>query len=117
MPTAVSTKARSAQAARVAERNTSMVSSDMNGAVLWRRTPIQCFNLLQMQDFRWLQWAQQLQAVAQTGDTYANNEFDRQRYDLVRNIAAAMMAAGSGAEPRELVEVFAREGGYATPKL
>jgi ADP-ribose pyrophosphatase YjhB (NUDIX family) len=70
-----------------------------------------------MQDFRWLHWAQQLQAVAQTGDTYANNEFDRQRYDLVRNIAAAMMAAGSGAEPRELVEVFAREGGYATPKL
>ncbi len=71
----------------------------------------------QMQDFRWLHWAQQLQAVAQTGDAYANNEFDRQRYDLVRNIAAAMMAAGSAAEPQGLVELFRREGGYATPKL
>lgn len=70
-----------------------------------------------MQDFRWLQWAQQLQAVAQTGDAYANNEFDRQRYDLVRNIAAAMMAAGSGAEPQALVELFGSEGGYATPKV
>ena len=55
-----------------------------------------------MQDFRWLHWAQQLQAVAQTGDAYANNEFDRQRYDLVRNIAAAMMAAGSDSQPQQL---------------
>ena len=70
-----------------------------------------------MEDFRWLQWAQQLQAVAQTGDAYANNEFDRQRYDLVRNIAAAMMAAGSGAEPRAILELFSPGGGYATPRI
>ena len=70
-----------------------------------------------MQDYRWLHWAQQLQAVAQTGETYANNDFDRQRYDLVRNIAAAMMAAGSAAEPGDLVERFARERGYATPRM
>jgi ADP-ribose pyrophosphatase YjhB (NUDIX family) len=70
-----------------------------------------------MQDYRWLHWAQQLQAVAQTGAAYANNDFDRQRYDLVRNIAAAMMAAGSGAEPRDLVELFQRERGYATPRM
>jgi ADP-ribose pyrophosphatase YjhB (NUDIX family) len=70
-----------------------------------------------MHDYRWLHWAQQLQAVAQTGDAYANNEFDRQRYDLVRNIAAAMMAAGSAAEPQDLVELFQRERGYATPRM
>jgi len=70
-----------------------------------------------MQDFRWLQWAQLLQAVAQTGDAYTNNDFDRQRYDLVRNIAAEIMAAGSGGEPAEVVDVFLREGGYATPKM
>lgn len=71
----------------------------------------------QMQDLRWLHWAQQLQAVAQTGDTYANNEFDRQRYDLVRKIAAEIMAAGSGADAQAVTEVFLREAGYATPKL
>jgi ADP-ribose pyrophosphatase YjhB (NUDIX family) len=70
-----------------------------------------------MEDFRWLHWAQQLQAVAQTGDAYANNDFDRQRYDLVRNIAAAMMAAGTGAEPQAIVELFPPEGGYATPRI
>lgn len=70
-----------------------------------------------MQDYRWLHWAQQLQAVAQTGDAYANNDFDRQRYDLVRSIAAAMLAAGSAAEPQELIERFARERGYATPRM
>jgi len=70
-----------------------------------------------MQDFRWLHWAQQLQAVAQTGDAYANNEYDRQRYDQVRNIAAAMVAAGAGAEPQAIVELFKREVGYATPRM
>jgi ADP-ribose pyrophosphatase YjhB (NUDIX family) len=89
----------------------------MKFAVLWRITPIQCFNPPRMEDFRWLHWAQQLQAVAQTGDTYANNDYDRQRYDLVRNIAAAMMAAGSGAEPKAIIELFAPGGGYATPRI
>src|SRR5580658_2134387 len=94
-----------------------MDSAVMQPAVLWRRTPVQCFNRRRMQDFRWLHWAQQLQAVAQTGDAYANNEFDRQRYDVVRNVAAAMMAAGSGAEPEGLAELFKREHGYATPRM
>jgi ADP-ribose pyrophosphatase YjhB (NUDIX family) len=70
-----------------------------------------------MQDFRWLQWAQQLQAVAQTGDTYVKNEFDRQRYDLVRKIAAEIMAAGSGTAVQDVLDVFVREAGYATPKM
>jgi ADP-ribose pyrophosphatase YjhB (NUDIX family) len=70
-----------------------------------------------MEDFRWLHWAQQLQAVAQTGENYANNDFDRQRYDQVRDIAAAMMAAGSAAAPRQIAELFSRERGYATPRI
>ena len=64
-----------------------------------------------------MQWAQQLQAVAQTGDSYANNEFDRQRYDLVRKIAAEIMAAGSGIAAADVLDVYVREGGYATPKM
>jgi len=70
-----------------------------------------------MQDFRWLHWAQQLQAVAQTGDAYANNDFDRQRYDLVRKIAGEIMAAGSQTDVQDVLDVFVREGGYATPKM
>ena len=41
-----------------------------------------------MDDLRWLQWVQQLQAVAQTGDHFAVNEFDRQRYAVIRDVAA-----------------------------
>jgi ADP-ribose pyrophosphatase YjhB (NUDIX family) len=70
-----------------------------------------------MQDFRWLHWAQQLQAVAQTGDAYANNDYDRQRYDQIRTIAAEMIGAGAGAEPSGIVELFKGEGGYATPRM
>jgi ADP-ribose pyrophosphatase YjhB (NUDIX family) len=65
----------------------------------------------------WLEWAKQLQAVAQTGLTFANNDFDRQRYTVVRAIAAAMVAGGTGAELRMLDGLFAREQGYATPKV
>ncbi len=64
-----------------------------------------------------MHWAQQLQAVAQTGDAYATNEYDRQRYDQIRNIAAAMVAAGSSTDPQVVVELFGRDAGYATPRM
>jgi len=70
-----------------------------------------------MDDHRWLHWAQQLQAVAQTGDHFAVNDFDRQRYGVVRQVAAEMLAAGAGADPRVIEGLFAAETGYATPRL
>ena len=70
-----------------------------------------------MNDHRWLHWVQQLQAVAQTGDHFAVNDFDRQRYGEVRRIAAEMLAAGSGADPEVIEGLFAAEHGYATPRL
>lgn len=70
-----------------------------------------------MDDHRWLHWAQQLQAVAQTGTHFALNDFDRQRYGLVRQVAAEMLAAGSGADPKLIEGLFAAENGYATPRL
>ena len=70
-----------------------------------------------MDDHRWLHWAQQLQAVAQTGAHFAVNDFDRQRYAVVREVAAQMLAAGSGADPKVIAGLFAAENGYATPRL
>jgi hypothetical protein len=32
----------------------------------------------------WLNWARTLQAIAQTGLTYAENPFDRERYQKLR---------------------------------
>lgn len=64
-----------------------------------------------------LQWAQKIQAMAQTGLTYAQDPYDRERYEALREIAAEMLAAPLGAETAELVGLFRREEGYATPKV
>jgi ADP-ribose pyrophosphatase YjhB (NUDIX family) len=65
----------------------------------------------------WLVWARQLQAIAQTGLTYAKDPFDRERYEQVRALAARMMAAPVGLDPLRLEAQFAAEEGYATPKV
>jgi ADP-ribose pyrophosphatase YjhB (NUDIX family) len=64
-----------------------------------------------------LQWAQRLQAIAQNGLTFAQNDFDRERYRQISQIAAEMMAAGSDT-PLELIRgIFDAQTGYATPKV
>jgi ADP-ribose pyrophosphatase YjhB (NUDIX family) len=65
----------------------------------------------------WLVWARQLQAIAQTGLTYAQDPFDRERYQQVRALAAKMMAAPTGLDPTRLEALFGAEEGYATPKV
>lgn len=65
----------------------------------------------------WLVWARALQAVAQTGLHYTKDRFDAERYEQVRAIAAAMMAAGSGEPAPRIADLFQLETGYATPKV
>jgi ADP-ribose pyrophosphatase YjhB (NUDIX family) len=65
----------------------------------------------------WLQWARRLQALAQSGLTYARDPYDIERYEAVREIAVEVLAAHAGM-PRETVRgLFAADAGYATPKL
>jgi ADP-ribose pyrophosphatase YjhB (NUDIX family) len=66
---------------------------------------------------QWLHWAQRLQALAQTGLTFAVNDFDRDRYGQVAAIAAEMLAAGGIGEVDELKKLFAQQQGYTTPKV
>ncbi|HEX9018692.1 MAG TPA: NUDIX hydrolase [Anaerolineaceae bacterium] len=65
----------------------------------------------------WLEWGQRLQAIAQDGIAYSQNPFDIERFEQVRRIAAELLAAQTGAEIELLVELFAAEKGYATPKV
>ena len=67
-------------------------------------------------DPRWLDWARRLQAIGQTGLTYSDDPFDSERYEAVRTIAAEILAAGGGTEVERILELFARDKGYATPK-
>lgn len=65
----------------------------------------------------WLTWAREVQAIAQTGLTYAKDPHDIDRYTALRRLAARMMEAGCGTEAGRIETLFAAEAGYATPKL
>ena len=64
-----------------------------------------------------VQWAQRIQALSQTGLTYAKDPYDRARYEELREIAAEMLAAPLGAAPSVIAGLFRAEEGYATPKV
>ena len=66
---------------------------------------------------QWLDWGKRLQALAQTGLTFAQNEFDRERYASVQRVAAEILARGSGLSTDHLLTLFGAEEGYATPKV
>ncbi|HUL34653.1 MAG TPA: NUDIX hydrolase [Candidatus Eisenbacteria bacterium] len=71
-----------------------------------------------MKDQDVLHWAQRLQAIAQNGLTFARDPFDVERFNQVRRVAAEMMASGSAATfPEDLIELFKKNFGYATPKI
>ena len=66
---------------------------------------------------KWLDWAQRLQAIAQSGLAYDPHQYDRERYEAVREIAAEMMAESGGCDIAPIRDLFASQAGYATPKI
>lgn len=61
--------------------------------------------------------ARKLQATAQTGLEFNTNEYDRDRYKLISEIAAELMASHCDAPIEKFKELFAAQSGYATPKV
>ena len=66
---------------------------------------------------RWLEWAREIQALAQTGAHYAENEFQLQRNRRLVEIAAQIICEHAGLEPAGLVQTFQAQIGYATPRV
>jgi ADP-ribose pyrophosphatase YjhB (NUDIX family) len=66
---------------------------------------------------KWLDWAKRLQALSQTGLTFAQDPYDRERYQAVGTIAAEIMATHSDTDPSFIRQLFADQAGYATPKV
>lgn len=64
----------------------------------------------------WLDWVRRLQAVAQSGLTYTESAFERERYEEVRRVAAEMASSGE-VEREQLLVAFGLETGHATPKV
>ena len=65
----------------------------------------------------WLVRARELQALAQTGLAFTRDPYDRERYEALRAMAAQMMAKGAQTDADRLLDLFAGEQGYATPKI
>lgn len=64
-----------------------------------------------------MSWATEIQALAQNGLHYCDNVFDKQRYERLLNLAAEMLSQHSVCSQSELISIFNKERGYATPKL
>jgi len=68
-------------------------------------------------DPQWLSMAQELRAIAQTGLTFTTDRFDRLRYERIRELAATMVARGSGGNYETILGILVEDKGYATPKV
>lgn len=66
---------------------------------------------------RWLDWAREIQALAQTGRHYAQNEFERGRANRLLEIAAEIVAGHTDLPLSEALAAFRAQPGYVTPKV
>nr|WP_288808162.1 NUDIX hydrolase [uncultured Mitsuokella sp.] len=66
---------------------------------------------------QWLDWTVKIQSLAQAGLHYGRDRFDLERYQELRDIAAAMMAAQADLPLAKVKDLFCNETGYQTPKI
>lgn len=64
-----------------------------------------------------LKAARRVQAIAQSGLHYAENEFDRQRYQELRDLSVELAAAATDREIDKIRGLFTNETGFQTPKV
>jgi ADP-ribose pyrophosphatase YjhB (NUDIX family) len=64
-----------------------------------------------------LDWARELQAIAQNGLAFSRDTYDRERYLKLQELAARMLAAELDVSPARAREYWQGEHGYATPKV
>jgi ADP-ribose pyrophosphatase YjhB (NUDIX family) len=65
----------------------------------------------------WLAVGRELRSIAQIGLTFCRDPFDRQRYERIQELAAAVIAMGAGRPDPGLLGYMRHDTGYATPKV
>lgn len=66
---------------------------------------------------KWLEWAKQLQSIAQAGLTYSKDKYDLERFEMIRDISVDMLSEYTDIDKTIIRDLFANETGYATPKV
>ncbi len=68
-------------------------------------------------DHLWLEFAKKVHAIAETGLTFKNNEYDSERYEQLKELSFEMLSK-LGNETTEVIrDLFAHQKGYQTPKV
>ena len=65
----------------------------------------------------WLEWAKELQFIAQAGLTYSKDAFDIERFERIREISAEIVSRQTGLPLEKVKDLFCNEVGFQTPKL
>ena len=66
---------------------------------------------------KWLEWAMEIQSIAQAGLTYGHDEYDKERYERLREISAEILAYKTDMTEEKVKDLFCNETGYQTPKV
>jgi ADP-ribose pyrophosphatase YjhB (NUDIX family) len=65
---------------------------------------------------KWLSWAKEIQAIAQTGLAYARDVYDVERYQALRELSVDILANYTYESKEKIRLSFAGDDGYCTPK-
>jgi ADP-ribose pyrophosphatase YjhB (NUDIX family) len=66
---------------------------------------------------KWLEWATELQSIAQAGITFAENQYDVDRYHKIRDLSVSILHEYTDIGTTKIKNLFASEKGYQTPKV
>jgi ADP-ribose pyrophosphatase YjhB (NUDIX family) len=66
---------------------------------------------------KWLEWAMQLQSIAQAGLTFSHDRYDLERFEQIRALSVEIMHEYTGVSNQQIKTLFANESGYQTPKV
>lgn len=66
---------------------------------------------------QWLDWAKELQFIAQSALAYCKDSFDIERFQRIREISAEILSTYSGLSVEKVKGLFCNENGFQTSKL
>ncbi|WP_042352833.1 NUDIX hydrolase [Bacillus massiliigorillae] len=66
---------------------------------------------------KWLEWAKQMQSIAQAGLMYSKDVFDIERFQQLRDLSCEIISMYTKLDMEIVKDLFANEKGYQTPKV
>lgn len=67
--------------------------------------------------YQWLDWAKRIQSISQSGLSFSKDPYDLERYEELQKISAEIIEEHANLEMKKVLELFAHEKGYQTPKV